>query len=54
MTNHKGQVKYTQRAFQQDASEAMKGDVLRALVELVTNADDALNEFEQEKATEIE
>lgn len=41
MTEHKGQVKYTQRAFQQDASEAMKGDVLRALVELVTNADDA-------------
>lgn len=41
MADHKGQVKYTQRAFQQDASEAMKGDVLRALVELVTNADDA-------------
>jgi hypothetical protein len=41
MSKRKGEVKYTQRGFQQDAEEAMKGDVLRALVELITNADDA-------------
>jgi hypothetical protein len=41
MSKRQGQVKYTERAFSQDAEEAMKGDVMRALVELITNADDA-------------
>ena len=41
MSKRQGQVVYTQRGFAQDAEEAMKGDVLRALVELITNADDA-------------
>ena len=41
MSKRQGQLKYTQRGFQQDAEEAMKGDVLRALIELITNADDA-------------
>ena len=41
MSKHSGQLKYTQRGFQQDAEEAMKGDVMRALIELITNADDA-------------
>ena len=43
MSKRQGQLKYTQRGFQQDAEEAMKGDVMRALIELVTNADDAYN-----------
>ncbi len=41
MSKRQGQLEYTQRGFQQDAEEAMKGDVMRALIELVTNADDA-------------
>jgi hypothetical protein len=41
VSKHQGQLKYTQRGFQQDAEEAMKGDVMRALIELITNADDA-------------
>jgi hypothetical protein len=43
MSKRQGQLKYTQRGFQQDAEEAMKGDVMRALIELITNADDAYN-----------
>ena len=41
MSKRQGQLKYTQRGFQQDADEAMKGDVIRALIELITNVDDA-------------
>jgi hypothetical protein len=37
----RGQITYTERAFEQDADLAMSSDVMRALVELVTNADDA-------------
>ena len=36
-----GQLERTARAFQQDAWEAMRGDIVRALVEYITNADDA-------------
>jgi hypothetical protein len=36
-----GQVERTPRAFQQDAWAAMRGDIVRALVEYVTNADDS-------------
>jgi len=36
-----GRVEYGARAFEQDASQAIKGDVVRALIELITNADDA-------------
>jgi hypothetical protein len=43
MSKRQGQLKYTQRGFQQDAEEAMKGDVMRALIELITNVDDAYN-----------
>jgi hypothetical protein len=32
---------YDPRAFQQDASAAMRGDISRALIELITNSDDA-------------
>ena len=41
MSKRQGQLKYTQRGFQQDAEAAMKGDVMRALIELITNVDDA-------------
>jgi hypothetical protein len=41
VTTTTGRVTYTGRAFEQDASLAMGGDIVRALVELVTNADDA-------------
>lgn len=34
-------VSYGARAFKQDASNAMKGDTVRGLIELITNADDA-------------
>ncbi len=36
-----GRVEYKGRAFQQDAMAAMQGDIVRALIELITNADDA-------------
>jgi hypothetical protein len=38
-----GDLQYTARAFKQDSEDAMKGDVVRALIELITNADDAYN-----------
>ena len=34
-------IKYTARAFQQDAANAMRGDIVRGLIELITNCDDA-------------
>lgn len=40
MTEH-GTIEYTERAFGQDADLAMNGDIMRGLVELVTNSDDA-------------
>ncbi len=36
-----GELQYTPRAFKQDAEDAIKGDVVRALIEFITNADDA-------------
>jgi hypothetical protein len=36
-----GNIDYTGRAFQQDATEAMRGDIVRGLIELMTNSDDA-------------
>ena len=33
----KNTVKYGGRAFRQDAHSAMKGDIIRGLVELITN-----------------
>jgi hypothetical protein len=38
-----GKLVYTTRAFLDEARDAMRGDVLRALIELITNADDAYN-----------
>jgi hypothetical protein len=36
-----GRVTYGTRAFHQDATEAMGGDIVRALIETITNSDDA-------------
>lgn len=36
-----GRIEYTERAFDQDASAAMRGKIERALVELITNSDDS-------------
>jgi len=37
----RGMVEYTERAFSQDAQEAMGGDMYRAFAELITNSDDS-------------
>lgn len=42
-------VSYGPRAFKQDASNAMKGDVVRGLIELITNSDDAYGNDAQGK-----
>lgn len=42
-------VSYGARAFQQDASNAMKGDIVRGLIELITNCDDAYGDEAQGK-----
>jgi len=36
-----GHVTYTERGFRQDSEDAMKGDIVRGILEAVTNADDA-------------
>lgn len=41
-----GTLEYTARAFSQDGKEAMRGHIDRALIELITNADDAYGEAE--------
>lgn len=43
MTDQKrtGKIEYTERAFHQDAVEAMRGNIVRGIIELVTNSDDA-------------
>lgn len=38
-----GTLEYTQRAFEIDSREAMQGRIDRALIELITNSDDAYN-----------
>ena len=48
-----GKVQYTGRAFEQDASQAMGGDIVRALVELITNADDAYGANDGEINVEV-
>ena len=49
-----GMVEYRERAFEQDAAEAIKGDVVRALIELVTNCDDAYGRREGSISVVIE
>jgi hypothetical protein len=43
MAKRSGTLKYSERAFTQDAEMAIQGDIIRALIELITNADDAYN-----------
>lgn len=43
-----GSLNYTSRAYRQDADQAMRGDPVRALIELVTNADDAYYELKMD------
>lgn len=45
----RNRVRYGSRAFQQDASNAMKGDIVRGLIELITNCDDAYGDDSQGK-----
>mgnify|MGYP001260038204 CR=1 FL=1 len=35
------EVEYSKRGFRQDSDDAMRGDIVRGLVEIITNADDA-------------
>jgi hypothetical protein len=48
MTNIKteGTVVYSSRAFDQDAQQAIRGNLVRALIELITNADDEYGDRE--------
>src|SRR5687767_3478977 len=48
-----GTIDYTGRAFHQDATEAMRGDVVRALIELITNSDDAYASIETIRSGKI-
>lgn len=41
MRKKTGSIPYTERAFLQDAQEAMGGDLVKGLIELITNADDS-------------
>ncbi len=53
MTLEKGQIVITGRAFAQDAESAMKGEIIRGLVELITNSDDAYGECDGDITVEI-
>ena len=48
-----GTIVYTERAFEQDADLAMGADIVRALIELITNADDAYGDGDGEIAVEV-
>ncbi len=41
MPQRRGTREYTERANRQDAGDALRGDIVRGLVEIITNADDA-------------
>lgn len=49
-----GHVTYGSRAFHQDATEAMGGDIVRALIETITNSDDAYGNKTGKIRVEIE
>lgn len=49
----KGRVEYGERAFHQDAMEAMRGDIIRGLIEAVTNSDDAYASMEDGRTKRI-
>lgn len=49
----RGMVEYTERAFSQDAQEAMGGDIYRAFAELITNSDDSYARLTRSKGWPI-
>lgn len=49
-----GRVQYGARGFHQDASLAMKGDIVRALIETITNSDDAYGDGSGKIRIEVE
>jgi anti-sigma regulatory factor (Ser/Thr protein kinase) len=49
-----GTLVYTGRAARQDAALAMQGDIVAALIELITNADDAYREVQQSGLISVE
>lgn len=49
-----GRVEYGERAFDQDANEAMKGDIVRGLIETITNSDDAYGREKGKIRIEVE
>src|SRR5437016_6179949 len=48
-----GTITYTGRAFHQDAMEAMRGDIVRGIIELLTNSDDAYASIDLQKPGRI-
>ncbi len=54
MKSEQGRVRLGGRAFHQDATEAMRGDVVRALIETITNSDDAYGDKDGKIRIEIE
>jgi hypothetical protein len=54
MKAKRGRVTYGGRAFHQDAIEAMGGDIVRALIETITNSDDAYGNKSGKIRVEIE
>lgn len=48
-----GHIGYTSRAFHQDTTDAMRGDIVRGLIELITNSDDAYASVEGVKQGKI-
>jgi len=54
MKGTSGRVSYGDRAFHQDATEAMGGDIRRGLIELITNSDDAYGSKEGKIFIEVE
>jgi hypothetical protein len=54
MKPEKGRVIYEGRAFHKDAMEAMRGDIVRALIEMITNSDDAYGDKSGKIRVEIE
>lgn len=53
MASEKGIITYTATAFEQDSGQAMKNDIVRALIELITNCDDAYARAKMIGAIEI-
>src|ERR1044072_8772082 len=54
MKEKRGQVHDGGRAFHQDATEAMRGDIIRALIETITNSDDAYADAHGKIRVEVE